>query len=77
MYSKKKGHRPGINSIPSSSLSSCFLLEIMKISNAEVGDSVFLACGKKNEVENILSLAREKIANELKLIDQRRLFLLY
>ncbi len=41
----------------------------MKISNAEVGDSVFLACGKKNEVENILSLAREKIANELKLID--------
>ncbi len=43
--------------------------EIMKISNAEVGDSVFLACGKKNEVENILSLAREKIANELNLID--------
>ncbi len=43
--------------------------KIMKISNAEVGDSVFLACGKKNEVENILSLAREKIANELKLID--------
>ena len=34
-----------------------------------MGDSVFLACGKKNEVENILSLAREKIANELNLID--------
>ena len=44
--------------------------EIMKISEAKVGDSIFLACGKKNEVENILSLAREKIANELKLIDQ-------
>ena len=43
--------------------------EIMKISNAEVGDSIFLACGKKSEVENILSLARDKIANELKLID--------
>ena len=43
--------------------------EIMKISNAEVGDSIFLACGKKIEVENILSLAREKIANELKLIN--------
>ena len=43
--------------------------QIMKISSAEVGDSVFLACGKKNEVENILSLAREKIANELNLID--------
>ena len=41
----------------------------MEISNAEVGDSIFLACGKKNEVENILSLAREKIANELKLIN--------
>ena len=43
--------------------------QVMKISSAEVGDSIFLACGKKNEVENILSLAREKIANELKLID--------
>jgi len=43
--------------------------QIMKISNAEVGDSVFLACGKKNEVESILSLAREKIAKELNLID--------
>ncbi len=43
--------------------------EIMKISNAEVGDSIFLACGKKSEVENILSLAREKVANELKLIN--------
>ncbi len=43
--------------------------EIMKISNAEVGDSIFLACGKKSEVENILSLAREKIANELKIIN--------
>jgi len=42
---------------------------IMKISNAEVGDSVFLACGKKVEVEKILSLARDKIANELKLIN--------
>jgi len=43
--------------------------EIMKISNADVGDSIFLACGKKRDVENILSLAREKIANELKLIN--------
>ena len=49
--------------------SSDSIKEIMKISNAEVGDSIFLACGKKNEVEKILSLAREKIANELKLID--------
>ena len=43
--------------------------EIMKISNAEVGDSIFLACGKKGEVENILSMARDKIANDLNLIN--------
>ncbi len=43
--------------------------EIMKISNAEVGDSIFLACGKVKEVEKILSNARDKIANELKLIN--------
>jgi len=29
-----------------------------------------LACGKKNDVEKILSLARQKIANELNLIDE-------
>ncbi len=44
--------------------------EIMKISNAEIGDSIFLACGKTSEVETILSSARDKIANELKLIDE-------
>ena len=50
--------------------SSDSLEEIMKISNAEVGDSIFLACGKTSEVEAILSTARDKIANELKLIDE-------
>ncbi len=29
-----------------------------------------MACGKKGEVENILSMARDKIANDLNLIDQ-------
>ena len=43
--------------------------EIMKISKAEVGDSIFLACGKTNEVEKILSQARDKIGDELKLIN--------
>ena len=46
--------------------------EIMKNFNAEIGDSIFLACGKKNEVEKILSLAREKIAKDLDLIDQNK-----
>uniref|UniRef100_UPI00404B187E aspartate--tRNA ligase n=1 Tax=Candidatus Pelagibacter sp. TaxID=2024849 RepID=UPI00404B187E len=45
------------------------LEEIMKITGAEVGDSVFFACGKKNDVEKITGLARDKIAKELDLID--------
>jgi len=46
------------------------LKEIMKETNAEVGDSIFLACDKQKEVENITSLARNKIANDLNLIDE-------
>ena len=42
--------------------------EIMKIVNAEIGDSIFFACGKK-DVEKLLSLARDKIARDLELID--------
>ncbi len=45
------------------------LLEIMKKTNAEIGDSVFMACGKKTEIEKITSLAREKIGHDLNLID--------
>ena len=46
------------------------LIEIMKITNAEIGDTIFLSCGKQNEVERILSLARTKIAEELNLIKE-------
>ena len=45
------------------------LLEIMKVNNSEVGDSIFLACGKQNELEKITALARDKIAQDLDLID--------
>ena len=45
------------------------LLEIMKVTNSEVGDSIFLACGKQNELEKITALARDKIAKDLDLID--------
>ncbi len=45
------------------------LLEIMKISKSEVGDSIFLACGKQSELEKITALARDKIAKDLDLID--------
>ena len=47
------------------------LKEIMKISQAEVGDSIFLSCGKNTEVEKFLSLARDKIASELNLINNK------
>ncbi len=48
------------------------LKEIMKICDAEIGDSIFLACGKNKEVEKILSLARTKIAQELDIIDKNK-----
>ena len=44
--------------------------EIMKITGAEVGDSIFFACGKINDVEKITSQARDKIAKDLDLIDE-------
>ena len=46
------------------------LKEIMKICNASIGDSIFLSCGTEEEVRSILSLARNKIADELNLIDK-------
>ncbi len=46
------------------------LKEIMKLTGAQVGDSIFLACAKQNEVEKITSLARDKIAKDLNLIDE-------
>ena len=45
------------------------LLEIMKLTNANIGDTVFLSGGKKDDVEKILSAARNKIAEDLDLID--------
>ena len=46
------------------------LLEIMKLTNCEIGDSIFMACGKENELEKITALARNKIAEDLGLIDE-------
>ena len=45
------------------------LLEIMKITNSKVGDSIFMACAKQNDLEKITSQARDKIAKDLDLID--------
>jgi len=38
--------------------------------NAEIGDTIFMSCENKSEVEKLLSNARSKIANELNLIDE-------
>ena len=46
------------------------LNEIMKITGAKVGDSIFFSCDKKENVLQLMSSARNKIANDLNLIDQ-------
>ncbi len=46
--------------------------EIMKISKSSVGDTIFLACGEQNEIIKFLSIARNKIALDLKLIDDQQ-----
>ena len=47
------------------------LKQIMKICNAEIGDSIFLACGKEKETHKILSSARNKIAQDLNIINKK------
>ena len=46
------------------------LEEIMKKTHAKVGDSIFLSCNHQKELEKITALARDKIARDLKLIDE-------
>ena len=46
------------------------LKEIMKNTGAEIGDSIFLACGKTSDIEKITSQARDKIARDLDLINE-------
>ena len=42
----------------------------MKLTNSKIGDSIFMSCGQKKDVEKILSLARNKIAEDLNLISK-------
>ena len=44
----------------------------MKICKAEIGDSIFLCLWKKKELEKILSMARDKIAKDLNIIDKEK-----
>ena len=46
------------------------LEEIMKKTNAEIGDSIFFACAKERELEQITSIARNRIAKDLDLINE-------
>ncbi len=46
--------------------------ELMTASEAEVGDSVFMACGSNHEIEKILSISRDKIAKDLDLINKEQ-----
>ena len=46
------------------------LKEIMKKCNAEVGDSIFLACANVKEIQKILALARDKIGRDLNIISK-------
>ena len=48
------------------------LNQIIKTCNADIGDSLFLACGNTDEVEKILSTSRDKIAKDLNLVDENQ-----
>ena len=44
--------------------------EIIKITSAELGDSIFMSCSKEDEIYEIMSKSRNKIAEDLDIIDQ-------
>ncbi len=46
------------------------LEELMKKTNANIGDSIFFACNKEKDLETITALARNKIGQDLGLIDE-------
>ncbi len=46
------------------------LKDLMKSCEMDIGDTIFMSCGNENDVEKILAISRDKIARELKLIDE-------
>ncbi len=50
--------------------SSDSLKKIMKITNAEIGDSIFMSCSKENDIYEIMSKSRNKIGEDLNIIDK-------
>ena len=41
----------------------------MKITSANIGDSIFMSCSKDNEINEIMSKSRVKIADDLDIVD--------
>ena len=48
----------------------------MKLAEAKIGDSIFFSCDKETNVLQLMSLARDKIASDLNLIDENTFALL-
>ncbi len=46
------------------------LNQIMKVTSANVGDSIFMSCSKEIEINEIMSKSRNKIAEDLDIIDE-------
>ena len=46
------------------------LSELIKITNAQVGDSIFMSCSDEDQIYEIMSKSRNKIAEELNIIDE-------
>ena len=46
------------------------LKEIMKITSADLGDSIFMSCSNESEIFEIMSKSRDKIGEDLNIIDQ-------
>ncbi len=46
------------------------LKQIMKITSAEVGDSIFMSCSKEVEIHEIMSKSRIKLGNDLDIVNK-------
>tara|TARA_Y100001970_G_scaffold283327_1_gene398160 strand:+ start:3569 stop:5362 length:1794 start_codon:yes stop_codon:yes gene_type:complete len=44
--------------------------EIMNITSAQIGDSIFMSCSKENDIYEIMSKSRNKLGQELGIIDE-------
>ena len=69
---KKKNNKIIGNGPISKFFSNESINELLKLCNLGENDSVFFSCDKKSLVEKISGLARQKIANDLNLVDKNK-----